>query len=252
MRNGKLSLLALVLVMPSSGCGRGTKIERRSPDDASSVKTYFEMLRQGEYDRVESAFDPAAKDTGFRSDFEEMVATIPAENPLGVKTVSDAVQCEEVICYERVIVEYRYSTELLLFNVLLEKEGGQSLIEGMHIRVIPDSFLEANKFTLSQKGLSQYAILTLAILFPAVSVYALILCIRSRIGPQKWIWAAFILFGVMRLGVNWTTGQLGFEVMVVQVLSAAAFAEPYQPWLISVSFPLGAILFLIYRKVKVR
>ena len=252
MRNRNLSLLALVFLIPLSGCDQSAKIERRSPDDVSSVKTDFEMLRQGENDRVESAFDPAAKDTGFRSDFEEMVATIPAENPLGVKTVWVAVQCEEAICYDRVIMEYRYSTQLLLFNVLLKKEGGQSLIEGMHIRVIPESFLKANEFTLSKKGLSQYAILTLAILLPAVSLYALILCIRSRIGPQKWIWAAFILFGVLRLGVNWTTGQLDFEVMVIQFLSVGAFAEPYEPWVISVSLPLGAILFLIYRKVKLR
>jgi len=252
MQNGDFCLLALVFFIPFSGCDRSTQIERRSPGDVSSVKTYFEMLRQGEYDRVELAFDPAAKDTGFRSGFEQMIATIPAENPVGVKTVRVDAQCEEALCYNRVIVEYRYSKQLILFSVLLKKEGSQSLIEGMHIRVIPDSFLKANEFALSKKGISQYAILTLAILFPAASLYTLIVCVRSRIGPEKWIWVAFILFGILRLRVNWTTGQLDFQMMVIQVLSAGAIAEPYQPWMISVSLPLGAILFLIYRKIKVR
>src|SRR5579863_9719716 len=148
MRNGNFCLLALVLLIPLAGCDRSAQIERQSPNEVSSVKAYFEMLRKSEYDPVESAFDPAAEEAGFRSGFEEMVATIPAENPLGVKTVEVDVQCEGAICYDRVIVEYRYSEQLLLFNVQLKKEGGQSLIEGMHIRVIPDSFLKANEFTL--------------------------------------------------------------------------------------------------------
>lgn len=252
MRRANVSLLLGILFLISlTGCDQSARLERKAPVDVVSAKMYFNVLRKGQYDQIEDQLDPALKSAGFRSAFDELVATIPAENPSSVKTVWVNRECEEEICSIGIVQEYRYGSEILLFNVVLRKEGSQSSIVGMHIRVIPDSFMKANEFRLSHKGFPQYAILSMAILFPLFSLYVLVLCIRSQIGPRKWAWAIFILVGVSRLGVNWTTGKIDFQFLSFQVLSAAAYAEPYSPWMISVSIPLGAILFLIYRNSRI-
>ena len=90
--------------------------------------------------------------------------------------------------------------------------------------------------------------LALAVAAPLFSLYALVLCVRTRLRGKKWLWIVAILLGVGALSVNWTTGQWNFQPAYVQLLSASATASPYGPWVISVSVPLGAILFVLRRK----
>ncbi len=80
---------------------------------------------------------------------------------------------------------------------------------------------------------------------------SLILRIRTKIGKRKWLWIVFIPFGFGRLSFNWTTGRVLFNPLSVhfQLLGAAAVKHGlYAPWIISISVPLGAIVFLIRRK----
>jgi hypothetical protein len=236
---------ASLLLASLTACDPSSRLERKAPQDISLVESYFDLIRGGHSDQVEALLDPALQNPESRSSFRELVATIPQEVPRSVKAVLVNPRCEDGKCEDHIILEYRYSTERLLFNTVLLKEAGQVSIIGIHISLIPDSLIKANEFTLAHKGFSQYLILALAILFPAFSLLVLVLCLRARIGPWKWVWAAFILCGVTRLAINWTTGELDFQFLSIQLLSADAFAQPYGPWVISVSLPLGAILFLI-------
>jgi len=245
-----LLLAASLLVGGINGCDQSARLERRAPQDISLVKSYFDLLREGHSDQVEQLLHPDLQRSESRASFDELVATIPQEAPRSVKAVLVGTRCSEGTCEDHIILEYRYSSERLLFNVRLLKEADQISILGIYIRVIPESFMKANEFTLANRGFPQYAILTLALLFPALSIYVLILCIRAQIGPRKWTWAAFIVLGISRLGVNWNTGQLNFNLLSIQILSAGASAEQYEPWVIAVSVPLGAICFLInYRSL---
>ena len=238
-------LLALV-----NGCDQSARLERKAPQDVSLVKSYFDLIRGGHSDQVKDLMVPALQNAESSADFEELVATIPKEVPRSVKAIKVELRCEEGNCEDAIILEYKYSTERVLFNVMLLKEARQVSILGIHITVIPESFMKANEFRLSNMDPFQYLILTLATLLPTFSLYVLVLCIRARIGPRKWLWAGFILCGITRLGMNWKTGQLDFEFLSIQLLSAGANAQPYGPWVIFVSLPLGAILFLInYRSL---
>ena len=249
--NSSLLLISL-LVAFVNGCDQSARLERKAPQDVSLVKSYFDLIRGGHSDQVKELMVPALQNAESGANFEELVATIPQEVPSSVKAIKVDLRCEEGKCEDAIILEYRYSTERLLFNVMLLKEAGELAILGIHITVIPESFMKTNEFRLVDMGPLQYLILTLAILLPAFSLYVLGLCIRARIGPRKWMWAAFILCGITRMGINWKTGQLDFQFLSIQVLSAGAFVLPYGPWVVSVSLPLGAILFLInYRSLLV-
>lgn len=253
MKQHSRLLAAAILLSFVLGCDQGTQIEKKYPEDTSLSRTYFEFLQSGQYERVENDFDSMITNrSDFRTEFDEMVATIPKENALSVTPKWIRIDCDHGICVHQIILEYRYKNELLLFNVLIRKAGALSSIVGMNIRVIPESAITASEFRLSDKGFPQYAVLLMAIFFPVFSLYVLVLCIRSKIGLRKWLWAVFILIGVSRLGVNWATGQPNFQLFAIQLFSAAASAETYGPWTVSVSIPLGAILFLLDQALRAR
>jgi hypothetical protein len=228
-----------------SACDQTSQLERKETEDVLRTKTYFDMLRAGKYDEVEKTMDPAVKDEGFRVTFDALVGTIPADNPLSAKTTVAERRCAEESCMVHVVVEYKYTNELLLFNVAFRHSGSQVSTVGIHIRTIPKSFLAANEFRLSNGGMNQYAILLAAVIVVLFSFYALFECVRSNVGLRKWIWVPFILIGVCRLGVNWATGEPDFQIAAIQLLSASAFREQqYGPWMLYVSFPVGALLFV--------
>ncbi|HEX7028194.1 MAG TPA: hypothetical protein VF268_13210, partial [Gammaproteobacteria bacterium] len=55
--------------------------------------------------------------------------------------------------------------------------------------------------------------------------------------------------GVGAIRMNWTGGEYVFELLNVQLLGASAVTSgPYASWVISVSAPLGAMLFWLWRK----
>jgi hypothetical protein len=64
--------------------------------------------------------------------------------------------------------------------------------------------------------------------------------------PRKWLWVLFILAGVGKFAVNWTSGEWGIAPLSLQLLSASAVASLYGPWILSFSLPLGAIVFLVH------
>jgi hypothetical protein len=248
-KSGFCTSFGLLLLAMISGCNQTTRMERRNPEDVALVKSYFELLRGGHADQVEDLVDPSVQDTLPSSTFNEIVATIPQEAPSSVRAVFVDSRCQEGSCEESIVLEYKYRTERLVFNLALLKENGHVSIMGMHLTHIPDSFMEENRFTLLNRGPSQYLILTLGIAIALFSLYVLVLCLLARIGPRKWVWAAFIVVGFTKLGVNWATGQLRFDLPALVLFWVDAIPVEYGPWTISISLPLGAILFLIlYRK----
>jgi len=50
--------------------------------------------------------------------------------------------------------------------------------------------------------------------------------------------------------VNSTSGQFEFKLIAAQLLSANPLAEEYGPWIISVSLPIGAILFMSTHRIR--
>lgn len=108
---------------------------------------------------------------------------------------------------------------------------------------------ERNKFTLEGKSALHYLTLVLAAMVPLFIVVTAYFCIRTPIPKRKWLWVIFIFVGIGKFSLNWTTGQLDFQPLSLQLFSASAMAMgPHAPWIISVSVPLGTIMFWFKRK----
>ena len=101
--------------------------------------------------------------------------------------------------------------------------------------------------TLAGKSGAQFAVMASAAVVVALTLYAFVLCIRTRNVKRKWLWILFILVGFGAVQANWTTGEIGFKLLNIQLFSAGAVAQSYSPWIITAALPLGAIIFLFKR-----
>jgi hypothetical protein len=178
----------------------------------------------------------------------KMAAMMPAGEPISVKLVGANTFTNNTLHRSNITYEYQYPDQWLLVNVAMKKQGGVSTLVGLNVKPLKDSLENINRFHLGGKSALQYAVLAFAVLAPLLSLYALILCVRTKMPRNKWLWIIFILFGLGGFSVNWTTGDWHFQPINFQLFSAGTFAPPYGAWTITVALPLGAIWFLLRRK----
>jgi hypothetical protein len=231
-----------------SGCNQATLMKTMIPqEDEAITRRYVDDLRQNRLDQVEHDMDPELKDSNLHGTLAYMAAMFPAQEPLSTKVVGFRSFFGSS-GRTAITLEYEFPQKWLLAEVVTQKSDGVTTIVGFHVTPIEDSLENINRFTLVGKGTTQYGILSLAVLAPLFSLYVFVLCIKTRMGKKKWLWLIFILLGIGKLVVNWTTGQVFFTPLAIQLPPAGANAQLYGPWLVYVSIPLGAIMFLIMRK----
>jgi hypothetical protein len=95
-----------------------------------------------------------------------------------------------------------------------------------------------------------FLLLTLLIL--AISLVTAIIAASSPI-RHKWIWAVIALLGSPGVTVDWDTGAFLDRVAMIQVLSVGVSrsTEPGRHWHLTVTLPLGAVIFLARRRALI-
>ncbi len=251
---GPLILAVAVLHVFLGGCSEAAiraSIVRKvtSPRDEAAARKYVDLLRQNRFDQIEEACDSSMKPAGLRTMLGQMAAIIPRESPRSVKVVG---LVRELRSSTNVItLEYEFPRQWVLAELALRTaKDGADTIAGFRISTIPESLEHQNRFTFAGKGAPQYAILLLAAMSAAISIYALVVCLRARTGKKKWLWALATLVGVCSYGVNWTTGESGFVLLAVHVPTFGLFALSYGAWTVFANLPLGALLFLANERAR--
>jgi len=146
------------------------------------------------------------------------------------------------------VFEYTFGEKLFLFSMTIKDHDGVKTIVGFHVDPENQSLQQQHRFTLVGKSVFQYFVLATCIAGVTLTLYALVVCIRTKPLPRKWLWIVFIIFGLGKVAVNWSTGQWGVQPLSLQLFSASAFAPFYGPWTIAFSLPVGAIVFLARRR----
>lgn len=241
-------ILALIFVL--SGCSTAAMMERLcTPAERATAISYLDLLRKKNYDPIEKAFDRKLASPALHDDLVQMNAAFPAGEPtavklVGVQRMSKAGESEIL----NLTFEFGFSGKWILSNVALQDQAGVRTIVGMSAVPQQGSVEEASKFSLTGKSPLQYLILTLAIIVPLFVLYALVVCIRTRLKGKKWPWIIFILLGVGQFAINWTTAELAFAPVAIQLFGASVVAPLGGAWTLAVSLPIGAIIFLARRR----
>jgi hypothetical protein len=178
-----------------------------SQEDEAVAKHYIELLRQSKFEEIENDSDPSIRRPDARDILEKMAGMIPTNTPESIKIVGSHVMHTPNSRTVNITFEYQFPTKWLLINVAIQKKDGVSTIVGFNVNPMSESLEQINRFTLTGKGLIHYVALLLIILAPLFTLYALVLCIKTRFVKKKWLWIIFIVLGIGKFGVNWTTGQ---------------------------------------------
>jgi hypothetical protein len=231
------------------GCTKQQMLDKFAPPaDQVVAKHYIDLLRHHQFDEIERATDPSVASPSLRATLDQMASHFPDGEPTSVTLVGAYQMSSGDISTINLTYEYNFSGVWLLANVQVKKTSDKSSITGFNVYPQPKSLEEQNRFSLSRKSVAQYIVLSLAVVLPLFTLYVLVLCIRTRFKGRKWPWVLLVLVGVGKLAVNWTTGQLGFQPIAVQLFSASAAAPFYGPWTLAISLPVGAVLFLLRRQ----
>ncbi|MGB9232997.1 MAG: hypothetical protein WCC04_01180 [Terriglobales bacterium] len=245
------------------GCNRDDLLYKTTPrEDEAFALHSVDLLRQGELDQVEDQFDPSIKNAQLREALTSMKDMFPSAQPVSIKTVEAGSVHGRNGPTTHIVLEYEFApqimptsgrTELtprswLLARVVIQRSHGAVNIRELAVIPTPKSYEEMNEFTFADKGISQYAGLSLALGVEGFTLYALVLCIRSKIGKIKWILLIPMLVGLLQVTVNWTTGQWTFTSLAVRIPPVNMRVSAYGPWQIVITAPVGAIALLLYRR----
>jgi hypothetical protein len=240
-------LLALFSIV---GCSQDALLQKFvSVEDQATAQQYVDYLRARQFAAIEAAADPSINSPGLRGMLEQMERLIPDEEPTSSKLVGAQTMRGPDGTSKNLTFEYQFGDRWLLLNVATYQKDEQPLtLVGLHVYPQAQSLEEQNRFSLAGKTPSQYLMLVLAILFSLFTLYALIRCAGTKMIARKWLWIVFILFGVGKVAINWTTGELAVMPLAVQLFSVSALSDSYGPWELAVSLPLGAIVFFFRRR----
>ncbi|HWA57908.1 MAG TPA: hypothetical protein VG692_11685 [Gemmatimonadales bacterium] len=142
----------------------------------------------------------------------------------------------------------------MIATVNLKGASGAMRVRGFHWQFLPDRLDRVNRFALSGKPIGAYLVLVLALAMASISLGTALYLPFTDL-PRRWAWAALALLGCTRFDLNWTTGATALQLLTLQLFSAGfQRVSNYAPWIISVSFPFGAMLawrrILAWRRAK--
>lgn len=227
-------------------------LERMAPDeDEKLVKECLKALSMRDYETVKSQLDPQFVKPGMEADLSKIADMLDHGDPLSLVLVGCNVFSSSGKRRTKLTYQYQYPDLWVLASVTVDTVGGDQRAFGINVKPLPKSLRALNAFTLAEKEVQHYVMLILSMGIPLFILITLIICIRTKLRKRKWFWIVFILIGFGKLGFNWTTGQILFNPLSfsVQLFGVAVFKQGlYAPWIMSISLPLGALIFLMKKK----
>jgi len=244
------SLVCLIIAVALCACSREEDLFQKfsSPEDRAIAQSYIDHLRAHDFRAIEDATDPPFKTPALRGTLERMAGLMPSTAPTSMKLVGAHTLHTPGATTVNTTFEYNFGDTWLLANVAVRDTGGVKTIVAFNITPQPQSLEAQHRFSLAGKGGPHYLVLVAALTAALLTAWALIVCLRTKRLDRKWLWILFISCGFGQVAINWTTGQWRVAPLAVQLFSASANAPPYGPWTVSASLPIGAIVYLFYRR----
>jgi len=248
---GLVRILGLIaLLVSTSSCSYEELSEKLIPKEESKfAEDYISELRASNIEYIKSQMsEKILKQVNDRL-LTQMANHFRKGELISTKIIGSNVHVINGEWNGNFTFEYQFTTGWNIANAALKKVDGKYEVTGLNVYQTEASQKEINAFSLSSKPFLHYLVLLLAIVVPLFVLTTLYFCIKTPMEKRKWAWVIFILLGVGIFQLNWTSGQVIFHLIYVQLFGASAMpAGPHAPWLLSVSLPLGAIVFWVKRK----
>jgi hypothetical protein len=238
-------LAALMSIGLLAGCGRPAL----PADKDAELRAVFDKVRAGDLAAIEASFDLQSRDSRLHAVLPRLRAQIPP-GPARVRLLqaSQRLDGEGREVYAAVY-EYDFPGRGLIVQTAIRRDAmGRPAVLGFRLTPTAENAVDANRFALAGRPSAQYGFLALGLLSLALVLGALIALWRGPAAPSRWLWTAAMLAGVGDLTMNWTSGGLAAHPLTLHLLTVSAGrTSPFNPWTLSVSAPLAAIAYLLWR-----
>jgi hypothetical protein len=240
----------VLLCLGLASCNQQKLIETFTPPaEAMVAKSTLDDLRHGQLDMIESRLAPQLQgDPTVDAKLRELTGYFPAGEPQSMTPLGASTNTFNGVKRVRLSYQYQFASAWVQASVAMVEDHGKILIEGVHVNRTAQSLQQTNAFSTKGKNPGFLLTLGLACVLPLFSLFALVVCLRTPMRGYKWLWAIFTLVGVATFHLNWTTGAFDMQLISAQLLSASMTQSMGGPWIIGLSFPLGAAVFLLRRR----
>jgi len=238
--------------MVLSGCDQKAWLKKFIPEsDDIFARHFIDAVRAGDYGAAEQMLDPALQGEKAATGLQELHGVLAHSAPISMEPIGCRVFVNTTgkgtTRTTSLTYQIHFPDSWAVGEVYLGHNPAAYVL-GSHFRPIPDSLEVLNRFTLAGKSGAQYVFFAACIAIPLFILFALVVCIRSRV-RRKWLWIVFILFGFGQVRLDWATGRFDFQSISFLLFGASAFrASPYAAWVLGCAVPLGAIIFLALRR----
>jgi hypothetical protein len=239
-------VVAALTAIALSGCSQESFLRRIAPPESQLyVRRFVDSLAVAPVDRIAREFTTRlAQEAGVLDSLRNvqrqfaMIGTVDSATLVGANAFSSP---GSNTVHRDLSFEVYGARGIALVQVRLVEAGIQRQIDALHIEPLQRPLRAAHGFWQNLR-LVQALVLGAAISVAAFSLWAAVQVARTAM-PKRWGWALIALVGVGKFAVNWTTGELGTEILSVQLLGASAFRNGLvAPWIVAFSFPIGAIV----------
>ncbi len=227
----------------------GCSIPSPDPRLESAARGVFDAVRHGDDAYLHAHAAPGLYTPSAQGEIDRLRGYLPKREPGGSKVVGWTLttvsgQGDTGVVNE----EFDYGDRQAQFLTrLVRPDAGQPwAVQGFHLQVATTQELAVNDFTVNGRSPLQYLFLAAAIASPLAMIWALVKVVRRRGLKRKWLWGILAFAGLFSLQMVWSTGNVSINWLTVQLLDAGMTrgASRFDPWVITMTLPVGAFLIL--------
>ncbi len=241
--------LSLLLLL--AACGTGKLAETIAPKaDQQIAVTLITALQKGDQPAVAAALDPSLRPK-LATMFDQLHRETPPGTPrlvdarmLAVRSVNAAPQNMSQMLYE-----LDRGNDHSLISLTVVRTAELPAVTDLHVQRLGTTIEQAKAFSFADKSFLHYLVLALAVLSVCTILFALVQAFRSNGIRRRWLWIIGILFGIGKIGIDWTTGAMFAAPLYISLFGAGVLKQSIvDDWRVSFGIPIVAIVFLIRRR----
>jgi len=246
-RNQPLAFVAVALC----GCSWQESLHKFAADEDTFARGYLDLMRSGDRDRARALLDPPGRESASDEMFAKLRGVLDRGTPQEATLIGAQVVTDARTGVRRARLEYQLhdGSGFVLADFIIRRAASETVVETLHLEPLPGDLREIHRLRIGDKGALHWLMLLAVAGEIALMVYALVRCAMTPLRRRKWMWILFVLCGFGGLTFNWTNGAIDYRILNVQ-LFGIGFSKggPYAPWLLSLSLPVGALVFLARRR----
>ena len=237
----------IILAITFTACTNEADLYKEMAE--SSPKTNFlrsayAMLEAGELEALHAQLAPHLQDAEMNENLRVMHEQLPADVAINHELIRFGSVAGDGRVETNIAMEYEYEDGFRLVSGTVSVFDGELRLVGLGIYPREKSIAADHRLTLSGKSFLHVGFVVLALGLIFFTLWTWVKSLQTKGLWRKGWWSVLILVGVFRLSLNWTTGSLQADVFAVQLLNGGLSSQgAFSPWLVSISFPLGAIVF---------